>query len=508
VVLDAGAWTEVTHTTAASDGEKPRMSVAATVVEYTSAADVDNAEVEVDCPDYDAEVVVTGIGQCVDDGTGQVMWTIRVTNTSNRPVAIEVTFDEETGLEPESFDWVDSDDYVEFTRTQTGLPLGTHTLTAYATFRPVGSGDTTSLRSTGGLPENPVEPEEPEDVGRDEPAETGTGAGDSESNQPEQEVGTGGGSDVPDTGQVDQASDEDTLERAGAVMAALAENMTAGAGEGDLGDGEEQGDNQQQGSINENTEAVPAANLENGEHGTEETGDEQQVPDEEPSENGGENVGENSIIAAFEGTGEALIADECRTRTPPTRRTPRVDLAVTKVVDDPTPAEGQVVTFTITVTNLGPDNARNVALRDLMPRGLTYVEHEVSRGTFDPASGRWVVGDLDDDESATLTLRMRVDEGTGGLTLVNEVVIEDSDPEDRNPDNNRDSAEVQPPVSLIVEEEVPLAEPPAAEAPPLPVTGGSLALLVIPGLGLLGAGVYVRRGYMLKRYYRDLRMRR
>src|SRR5690606_10286136 len=51
-------------------------------------------------------------------------------------------------------------------------------------------------------------------------------------------------------------------------------------------------------------------------------------------------------------------------------RTPRVDLAVSKVVDDPTPQEGQQVTFTITVTNGGPDDAEGVVYSDLIPAGL------------------------------------------------------------------------------------------------------------------------------------------
>ncbi len=44
-----------------------------------------------------------------------------------------------------------------------------------------------------------------------------------------------------------------------------------------------------------------------------------------------------------------------------------IDLSVTSVVSDPNPAQGNVVTYTITVTNDGPDAATGVSVRDQVP---------------------------------------------------------------------------------------------------------------------------------------------
>src|SRR5690606_16489955 len=173
-----------------------------------------------------------------------------------------------------------------------------------------------------------------------------------------------------------------------------------------------------------------------------------------------------------------------------------VDLAVTKVVDDPTPEEGQIVTFTITVRNEGPDDAEDVVLADLLPEGLEYVSHSASQGSYDPASGEWVVGDLADDAAATLTVVAAVGEGTAGRTLVNTVRIIASSPDDRDPSNNTATAEVTPPQIVLIEEEPPAAGPGEGEAPPLPVTGGSAAIMAIPGLLSLAAGVYLRRRFL------------
>src|SRR5262249_37733380 len=68
------------------------------------------------------------------------------------------------------------------------------------------------------------------------------------------------------------------------------------------------------------------------------------------------------------------------------------DLALTKTVSDPTPNLGDAVTFTITLTNNGPNDATNVTARDLLPAGTTLVTATPSQGNYDPVTGTWTVG--------------------------------------------------------------------------------------------------------------------
>ena len=68
------------------------------------------------------------------------------------------------------------------------------------------------------------------------------------------------------------------------------------------------------------------------------------------------------------------------------------DLALSKSVSDPTPNVGDQVTFTVTLTNDGPDPATGVAVTDLLPAGLTFVSATPSQGTYDPGTGVWTVG--------------------------------------------------------------------------------------------------------------------
>ena len=55
---------------------------------------------------------------------------------------------------------------------------------------------------------------------------------------------------------------------------------------------------------------------------------------------------------------------------------------------------GDPVVWIVSVINMGPDTAKNVKVFDQLPDGLKYVSHTVSKGTFNPKTGIWNIGDL------------------------------------------------------------------------------------------------------------------
>lgn len=79
----------------------------------------------------------------------------------------------------------------------------------------------------------------------------------------------------------------------------------------------------------------------------------------------------------------------------------RADLALVQSVSTPTPAFGSNVTFTVTVSNNGPNNATGVVVSDPLPGGLTYVSDD-GGGAYDASTGLWTVGALANAASATL----------------------------------------------------------------------------------------------------------
>lgn len=84
------------------------------------------------------------------------------------------------------------------------------------------------------------------------------------------------------------------------------------------------------------------------------------------------------------------------------------DIAVAKTVDILTPNMFDIVTFTVTATNLGPQNATGVRLVDSWPAGLQLLSATPSQGTYQQSTGTWSVGALATSASATLQVQARV----------------------------------------------------------------------------------------------------
>jgi uncharacterized repeat protein (TIGR01451 family) len=86
-----------------------------------------------------------------------------------------------------------------------------------------------------------------------------------------------------------------------------------------------------------------------------------------------------------------------------------IDLSVTKMVNNPTPAIGSNIIYTVTVTNPSFLTANGVQLVDLLPPGLTFVSASPSQGSYDASSGDWTVGDLPLFGSASLMITATVE---------------------------------------------------------------------------------------------------
>ncbi|HSS60120.1 MAG TPA: sortase [Candidatus Limnocylindrales bacterium] len=80
------------------------------------------------------------------------------------------------------------------------------------------------------------------------------------------------------------------------------------------------------------------------------------------------------------------------------------DIAIAKTVDNPVPDFGTNVTFTITATNNGPNNATGVQVTDSVPAGLIFVSATPSAGTYNPGTGLWDIGALSNGSTATLSI--------------------------------------------------------------------------------------------------------
>ncbi len=119
----------------------------------------------------------------------------------------------------------------------------------------------------------------------------------------------------------------------------------------------------------------------------------------------------------------------------------QADLVVSKTVSNPTPNVGDVITYTVSVSNAGPNPATGVQLTDLLPAGLTLVSATESQGTFNSATGLWTVGQVGTTAPATLTLMAQV---ASPAPTTNTATITHSDQFDPNTGNNTASATETP----------------------------------------------------------------
>ena len=124
------------------------------------------------------------------------------------------------------------------------------------------------------------------------------------------------------------------------------------------------------------------------------------------------------------------------------------DIEVNKTVDQLHPQVGDDITFTIVVTNNGPNEAKDVEVTDVLPVGLTYQSHTTTGSTsYVPATGVWNVGDMALNEVQTLTITAEVSApsaSTGPGADITNSAVGTTTTTDPNPGNNTDSAFVTP----------------------------------------------------------------
>ena len=105
-------------------------------------------------------------------------------------------------------------------------------------------------------------------------------------------------------------------------------------------------------------------------------------------------------------------------------------------------------TYTITVTNHGPNATDDTSVVDPSPGAANIVSFTASTGTFDPDARLWTIPHLDDGDVATLTVNVLLDANAAG-PYQNVVVIQSSRVTDPDLTNNGALANLYVPVADI-----------------------------------------------------------
>ncbi|GAB2529101.1 hypothetical protein GCM10027189_04880 [Rufibacter soli] len=115
------------------------------------------------------------------------------------------------------------------------------------------------------------------------------------------------------------------------------------------------------------------------------------------------------------------------------------DIAVTNTVPKASYYNGEIVTFTVTAKNLGPNAATGVSITEALPAGLT-LEGTAPAG-YNASTGVWTVGSLAINETKTLTLTARTAQ-SGTITTTASLNSRTGFEVDLNDNNNASSTTI------------------------------------------------------------------
>ena len=115
-----------------------------------------------------------------------------------------------------------------------------------------------------------------------------------------------------------------------------------------------------------------------------------------------------------------------------------VDLFVKKYVNNRTPDFGEIIKWSVVVSNNGPDVATNVQVKDLLDEGLIFVKSSLTKGNYDVESGIWTIDSLAPMINETLDIYCKVNKSGKILNLVSV----NSTQYDWNESNNHDNESV------------------------------------------------------------------
>ncbi|WP_067473233.1 DUF7507 domain-containing protein [Actinomadura hibisca] len=153
----------------------------------------------------------------------------------------------------------------------------------------------------------------------------------------------------------------------------------------------------------------------------------------------GTTTGSRTVVTALSHLDQADSNDQDNITSSSVTVTAAADLAVTKTVSPQVANVGELLTYTVTVSNRGPQDDTGVQLQETSRDPVEFLKIDISQGVFHPDTRTWDVGALAAGATATLTVKVPASpEGSP----TNTTVVSGADIADPDLANNRASATV------------------------------------------------------------------
>ena len=125
------------------------------------------------------------------------------------------------------------------------------------------------------------------------------------------------------------------------------------------------------------------------------------------------------------------------------------DLQLTQSANNLNPGIGDQVIFTLTLTNRGPGSATGIEVKDILPKGLSFISALPEQGIYNQNTGIWDVGNIRDNLSRTLRITAQVNSPGSIINTAEVIAVSEIDP-DSTPGNNNPQEDDQASISLQV----------------------------------------------------------
>jgi uncharacterized repeat protein (TIGR01451 family) len=146
-------------------------------------------------------------------------------------------------------------------------------------------------------------------------------------------------------------------------------------------------------------------------------------------------VGKDSIqYEACNTNNQCVKAWAVFTVTGQTNPTAEIDLALIKTVSQKKSIIGDLITYTISLTNQSNNLATGVTVKDYMPAGAMFKSYSTSTGTYNSATGIWTVGNVAAKQTINLMITVQA-QAQGTFFNVAEVMTSDQMDIDSKPGN-------------------------------------------------------------------------
>jgi uncharacterized repeat protein (TIGR01451 family) len=86
------------------------------------------------------------------------------------------------------------------------------------------------------------------------------------------------------------------------------------------------------------------------------------------------------------------------------------NLSISKQISNLYPQNGEIVTFTVTVNNAGPNKGTNISVKDMVPNGYSNISNISGAGILTGSEINWNIDTLGNGADTVFTYQVRVEQ--------------------------------------------------------------------------------------------------